>query len=109
MDLRYEHRTRPKPVLVQKLVPKPTIERLDERMICWLSKPAEVEFHAARVRLQIQVPCRLRAGFPVDLPGKDCLAYSLVRRMQLARRTPDILHDLLGRRLRRFGAASLVA
>jgi hypothetical protein len=27
----------------------------------------------------------------------------LLRRMQLARRTPDILHNLLGRRLRRHG------
>ena len=50
---------RQEPVLVQTLVAKPTIERLNERIIRWLSWPAEVELHAARVRPQIQAP---RAG-----------------------------------------------
>ena len=40
---------RQEPVLVQTLVAKPTIERLNERIIRWLSWPAEVELHAARV------------------------------------------------------------
>lgn len=64
---------------VQTLVPKPTIERLYERIIRWLSKPAGVELHAARARPQIQVTCRLRAGFPVDSPGKDCYAHGVLR------------------------------
>jgi hypothetical protein len=37
---------RQEPVLVQALVAKPTIERLDERIICGLSWPAEVKLHA---------------------------------------------------------------
>ncbi len=47
---------RQEPVLVQTLVAKPTIERLNERIIRWLSWPAEVELHAIEVRLQIQSP-----------------------------------------------------
>ena len=37
---------RQEPMLVQALDTKPTIERLDERIICGLSWPAEVELHA---------------------------------------------------------------
>jgi hypothetical protein len=37
-------------MLVQALDTKPTIERLDERIICGLSWPAEVELHAVEVR-----------------------------------------------------------
>ena len=47
---------RQKPVLVQTLVAKPTIERLNERIIRWLSWPAEVELYAVEVSPQIQAP-----------------------------------------------------
>jgi hypothetical protein len=47
---------RQEPVLVQTLVAKPTIERLNERIIRWLSWPAEVELHAVEVSPQIQAP-----------------------------------------------------
>jgi hypothetical protein len=43
-------------VLVQALVTKPSIERLDHRIIRGLSRPAEVELHAIEVRPQIQAP-----------------------------------------------------
>jgi hypothetical protein len=43
-------------VLIQALVAKPTIERLDERIIRGLSWPAEVEPHAVEGGPQIQAP-----------------------------------------------------
>ena len=53
---------RQEPVLVQTLVAKPTIERLNERIIRWLSWPAEVELHAARVRPQIPKLLEMNSG-----------------------------------------------
>jgi hypothetical protein len=47
---------RQEPMLVQALDTKPTIERLDERIICGLSWPSEVELHSVEVRPQIQAP-----------------------------------------------------
>jgi hypothetical protein len=43
-------------VLIQALVTKPSIERLDHRIIRGLSRPAEVELHAVEVGPQIQAP-----------------------------------------------------
>ena len=46
-------------------------------------------------------PSRLRPSIELRL-----FAGILLRRMQIVRRAPDILHNLLGRRLRRHGVLS---
>ena len=47
---------RQEPVLIQALVTKPSIERLDHSIIRGLSRPAEVELHAVEGGSQIQAP-----------------------------------------------------
>ena len=47
---------RQEPVLVQALVTKPSVERLDHRIIRGLSRPAEVELHTVEVGPKIQAP-----------------------------------------------------
>lgn len=66
------------PILAQVLRPKLAVEGLDERVIRWLAKPAEVERDAAGVRPQIQDARdelatlvdadRLHCGTPVQAP-----------------------------------------
>jgi hypothetical protein len=43
-------------VLVQALVTKPSVERLDHRIIRGFSRSAEVELHAVEVGPEIQTP-----------------------------------------------------